>query len=87
MTSTTNSLLSIIWATTNLHDARKAHTWFQNRSILSKITRDGVTKIEVLVPHPSPSEGGLDQEALISSCREALAKLLPSDTKIETVTA
>jgi len=75
-------LTPLVSATTNLPTARKAHTWFRNRSILSKITRDGITKIEVCVPHPSVSGQGPDQETLIESTRAALAALLPAGTPI-----
>lgn len=72
-------------ATTNLKAARAAHRWFNNRSILSKVTRDGVTKIEVCVPHPSPSGEGPTQEILIAKTRCALRDLLPDGTAIEVI--
>lgn len=76
-------LTPLVVATTNLPAARRAHRWFNNRSILSKITRDGTTSIEVCVPHPSGE--GPDQEDLIENTRWALAALLPEGTKIDVV--
>lgn len=80
--SATSALLPLVTAVTSLTAARAAHKWFHRRSILSKITRDGVTTIEVCVPHPSPSGVGATQEALIESTRKALADLLPDGTEI-----
>lgn len=81
----TTTLTPFVFATTNLPAARKARTWFRNRSILSKITRDGTTKIEVLVPHPSVSGEGPSQETLIETTAAALAALLPANTSISII--
>lgn len=79
------NLTPLLVATASLKDAKRAHRWFYNRSILSKITRDGITTIKVCVPHPSASGEGPDQESLIERTRASLADLLPEGVEIKVV--
>jgi hypothetical protein len=45
-----SGLPHVVSAITDLKSARSANRYFRNRSILTKITRDGVTTLSMFVP-------------------------------------
>lgn len=75
-------MTKIVYALTTKAAARSAYAWFRKRSILSKITTDGRTKIEVLVPDASVSGNGPSVDDMAKQIAGSLVELLPSGTEV-----